>query len=70
MSFYIDGVEQGLTDAEKNNLSVAKGISRMILGAGPWVDFEYLVGGIDEVSIYNTSLNSEQIMLLKQEVQP
>ena len=67
--FYIDGQKQEMTEEEAKKYLVTTGISRITLGAGQWNANEYLVGGIDEVSLYNAALTAEQIALLKQEVQ-
>ena len=58
-----------MTEEEAKKYLVTTGISRITLGAGQWNANEYLVGGIDEVSLYNAALTAEQIALLKQEVQ-
>ena len=70
MEFYVDGVAQQLTDEEKKSLSVNNGLSRIIVGAGQWNKNEYLVGNIDEVSIYNSSLKASQVQALYKLVKP
>lgn len=70
MEFYVDGVAQDLTDEEKASLSVGSGIERMIVGAGQWNANEYMVGNIDEVRIYNSSLSAKQVEDLYKLVKP
>ncbi len=70
MEFYINGEQQTLSDEDKKKCSVKGGIDRMILGVGACGAGEFVVGNIDEVSIYNAALTSEQVTLLKEEVQP
>ena len=67
--FYIDGQKQEMTEEEAKKYLVTTGISRITLGAGQWNANEYLVGGIDEVSLYNAALTAEQVALLKQEAE-
>ncbi len=70
MEFYIDGVAQTLTEEEKKNLSVGSGLERMIVGAGQWNPNEYLVGNIDDVRIYDSSLSQKQVEDLYKLVSP
>ena len=70
MDFYIDGVQQELTADDKKKLSVTNGIDSLFLGAGKWTAKEYLVGNIDEVRIYDSSLKESQVKALYDTVIP
>ena len=70
MEFYIDGKAQDISEADKAKMSVAGGIERMILGIGQWNAADILVGNIDEVRIYDSSLNDKQVKELYDLVTP
>lgn len=69
MEFYLDGKKQTLTATEKQNFSVAKGFQRLILSGGQW-DTSHLVGNMDEVSIYDSSLDEDQVDKLYKSFKP
>ena len=58
-----------MTAEEAGKYVVTKGIDAIILGTGQWMDSEFFVGCIDEVSLYNVALEGDQITLLKEEAE-